>query len=176
MLRASCLTSSMRELRHDRLTQFLAAACLLLALMALLPKVAARPGRVQVLRPPITVSIEGEVKAAGSYQLEFGARVADLIELAGGFTSAAARSLVALAAPLTDGQVVQVPALTSSSGTPRVSVNSADITELQELPGIGPVMAARIVAARPFNRVDDLLRVPGIGPATLSRLRHLVAL
>lgn len=166
----------MRELRHDRLTQVLAAACLLLGVVALLPKVAARPGRVQVLQPLITVSIEGEVKAAGAYQLQFGARVADLLELAGGFTPAAARSLVALAAPLTDGQVIQVPAVASSSGTPRVSVNSASLGELQTLPGVGPVMAARIVAARPFNRVDELLRVAGIGPATLARIRHLLAL
>lgn len=166
----------MRELRHDRLTQALAAACLLLALVALLPKLAARPGRVEVIQPLITVSIEGEVKAAGAYQLEFGARVADLLELAGGFTTAAARNLVALAAPLTDGQVVQVPAVSSSVGTTRVSVNSASLEELQALPGVGPVMAARIVAARPFNRVDDLLRVPGIGPATLARLRGSVAL
>lgn len=166
----------MRELRQDRLTQVLAAACLLLGLIVVFPKVAARPGRVTVVQPRITVSIEGEVKAAGAYQLEFGARVADLIEIAGGFTPGAARSLVALAAPLTDGQVVVVPAVASNRGTPRVSVNSASLTELQALPGVGPVMAARIVAARPFSRVDDLLRVPGIGPATLARLRPLVAL
>src|SRR5690606_15819140 len=115
----------MRELRHDRVTQMLACACLVLGLVALLPKLLALPGRVEVQRPPITVSIEGEVERPGAYEVEFGARVADLLELAGGFLPAAARSLVAQAAPLTDGQVVQVPALAAASGVSRVSVNSA---------------------------------------------------
>jgi len=58
-----------------------------------------------------------------------------------------------------------------------VDVNRASATELEALPGIGPALAGRIVAARgerPFSSVDDLGRVRGIGPATLERLRPLV--
>ncbi len=166
----------MHELRHDRLTQLLVGACLLLGAVAGLPRFLAPPGAVRVERPPITVSVEGEVAAPGVYQLEFGARVADLLERAGGFRPGAARALVPLAAPLTDGQVVMVPGAVAVTGFARVSLNSAPLEALQTLPGVGPAIAARIVAHRPFARVDDLLRVPGIGPSTLERLRPLVAL
>lgn len=59
-------------------------------------------------------------------------------------------------------------------GEPSVDVNHADVAELQSLPGIGPALAERIVAAREeqmFTTVDDLLRVRGIGQATIERLR-----
>lgn len=63
-----------------------------------------------------------------------------------------------------------------SSGT--VALNRADAAALATLPGVGPVLAARIVAYReregPFGAVDSLLAVPGIGPATLDRIRPLV--
>ena len=57
----------------------------------------------------------------------------------------------------------------------RVSVNRASLAELESLPGIGPALAARIVAGRPYAEVDELDRVRGIGPATLARLRGRVA-
>ncbi len=56
----------------------------------------------------------------------------------------------------------------------RVDVNLASPGELAALPGVGPLLAERIVASRaagPFATVDDLTRVPGIGPSVLSRLR-----
>lgn len=56
-----------------------------------------------------------------------------------------------------------------------VDLNRADTVRLQELPGVGPALARRIVAARPFATVDDLARVRGIGPATLERLRPLLS-
>ncbi len=62
--------------------------------------------------------------------------------------------------------------------TPALDLNRADTLSLQALPGVGPALARRIVAAReeaPFRSVEDLLKVRGIGPATLARLRPLVA-
>lgn len=57
-----------------------------------------------------------------------------------------------------------------------IDVNHASTEELERLPRIGPALAARIVARRPFASVDDLRRVPGIGARTLERLRpHVVA-
>jgi competence protein ComEA len=59
----------------------------------------------------------------------------------------------------------------------RVDVNAAPAGEVEALPGVGPVLAARIVAERAraaFESADDLLRVPGVGPTTLERLRPFV--
>jgi competence protein ComEA len=59
-----------------------------------------------------------------------------------------------------------------------VELNTATAAELEALPGIGPSLAARVVAWRakngPFRSVEDLEKVPGIGPATATRLRPLV--
>lgn len=72
--------------------------------------------------------------------------------------------------------VPEVPASTDSAlafGRP-ISVNRATARQLERLPGIGPALAARIVAGRPYGTVDELDRVKGIGPATISRIRPLV--
>lgn len=55
-----------------------------------------------------------------------------------------------------------------------INLNSATSEELESLSGIGPSLASRIVEARPYREVDDLLRVRGIGPSTLARLAELV--
>lgn len=55
-----------------------------------------------------------------------------------------------------------------------IDINSASASELEGLPGIGPTLAGRIIAARPLRRVEDLLHVQGIGPVRLARLRALV--
>lgn len=58
-----------------------------------------------------------------------------------------------------------------------VRINSASVSELQQLPGIGPALAQRIIETRSggrFNSVEDLLRVPGIGKAKLAKLRNYV--
>lgn len=75
-----------------------------------------------------------------------------------------------------------VPPATSSReklrpGDPPIDVNAASVDELQRIPKIGPVMAAKIVAARaekPFASVEDLRRVPGIGVKTLDAIRPFV--
>jgi competence protein ComEA len=55
-----------------------------------------------------------------------------------------------------------------------LDINSASYEELVKLPGIGPKLAERIVAHRPYQNVDDLDKVPGIGPVMLDRLRPLI--
>lgn len=59
-----------------------------------------------------------------------------------------------------------------------LDINRASISKLQELPGIGPVLAERIVRYRlehgPFRSLDQLLEIPGIGPQTLEKLRPQV--
>ena len=57
---------------------------------------------------------------------------------------------------------------------PRIVLNAATAEELRGLPRIGPVLAARIIAGRPYRTVDDLLEVNGIGSVKLEQLRPLV--
>ncbi len=64
-------------------------------------------------------------------------------------------------------------AVPSASGD-LVSINLADAAGLESVPGIGPVLAQRIIDARPFDSVDDLIRVRGIGETTLERVRSYV--
>lgn len=61
------------------------------------------------------------------------------------------------------------------AGEGRVRLNTATMAELEALPRVGPVLAARIVAGRPYRKVSDLDRVKGVGPATLEKLRPFVA-
>jgi competence ComEA-like helix-hairpin-helix protein len=72
---------------------------------------------------------------------------------------------------------VTTPEQTAEAGL--LDINTASATELESLPGIGPVLAGRIVAHReangPFARTDGLLAVDGIGPALLSAVRPSVA-
>ncbi|MBC8074329.1 MAG: ComEA family DNA-binding protein [Deltaproteobacteria bacterium] len=55
-----------------------------------------------------------------------------------------------------------------------VDINRADAQELASLPGIGPVIAARVIAGRPYHNVEELERVRGIGPRTIEKLRARV--
>ena len=138
----------------------------------------------------LLVHVVGAVRRPGLYPLEEGSRVDDAIQAAGGPRRRAALELVNLAAPLTDGQQVVVPARVAPGGPPDPSVpqalapagpvhlNTATLEELDTLPGVGPVTAQRIVDYReqhgPFSSVEELDAVSGIGPARLEQLRDLV--
>ena len=134
----------------------------------------------------ITVHISGAVVAPGLVELAPGARVADAVAAAGGALPAADLSLVNLAADIGDGEQVEIPRRgAESSGTggavssAGVDLNRAGSEELQRLPGVGPVLAGRIIEHRDehgaFESVEDLLDVPGIGEAKLDQLRSAVA-
>jgi competence protein ComEA len=136
--------------------------------------------------PTLFVHVVGAVHRPGLFRLKDGSRVADAVARAGGPTRRADLSAVNLAAPLADGQQVIVPrrgqagAGGSVGGTTgaKVSLAIATVDQLDELPGIGPVTAQKIVDWRtshgPFRSVDDLDDVPGIGPARIEQLRDLV--
>lgn len=137
------------------------------------------------------VHVVGAVRAPGVVQLPAGARVADAIAAAGGAGESADLARINLAARVTDGQRIAVPLVgepmpagagvgsTEETGTGGpIDLNAATADQLEELPGIGPTLAAAIVSERErmggFRSVDDLQRVRGIGPARFEQLRELV--
>ena len=154
------------------------------AAVAPLSRIRSAPAGAQ---PPLVVHVVGAVRRAGLFRLRDGSRVADALARAGGPTRHADLAAVNLAAPLVDGEQVVVPrrgpggsaAVSAAPGAgAKVSLGSATVEQLDELPGVGPVTAQKIVDWRsthgPFRSVDDLDDVPGIGPARIEQLRDLV--
>jgi competence protein ComEA len=147
----------------------------------------------------LVVDVGGAVARPGVYHLPEGSRVTDAIAAAGGFgarvdADRADRELN-LAAVVHDGDQIRVPVRgertadggagqgTGSGGSGSttsgalIDLNRASADELDTLPGIGPVTAAKIIAAReeqPFASVDDLAARKVVGPATLTKIRALV--
>ncbi|NLT72675.1 MAG: ComEA family DNA-binding protein [Chloroflexi bacterium] len=160
------------------------------------------PGAATPSRPPepMTVHVVGAVREPGVYVLNWDARVVDAVRAAGGLTEQADAEMINLAERLSDGQQVRIPALGADpmptltrypgtagdrlgaglnlDGSGLLNINSAGAAELATLPGIGPVLAERIVAYRsengPFRAVDDIIDVSGIGNAIYADIRELI--
>jgi competence protein ComEA len=140
---------------------------------------------------PVRFHIVGPVNAPGVYTLPPNSRVQDALQAAGGPTADADLEQLNLAAVVQDQDQIIVPRRimglapgTSSPvrglGANLVNVNTADSETLQTLPGIGPVLAGRIIDYRnehgPINSIESLVEVKGIGEATLEKLRLLITL
>ena len=133
----------------------------------------------------LVVHVAGAVQKPGVFQMPSGSRVTDAIDRAGGTTSDAAPDSINLAAPLADGQQIQVPAkapagaasagVAGATADGPISLGSATAEDLDTIEGIGPVTAAAILEFRDqsggISSVDDLDQVSGIGPATMEALR-----
>jgi competence protein ComEA len=134
----------------------------------------------------VVVHVAGAVSAPGLYTLDGGARVADAVAAAGGAAAGADLDALNLARVVVDGEQVRVPLLGepavglgsvggAASTDGKVNINIADVAELDRLPGVGPVLAARIAEYRaahgPFVSVDALDDVSGVGPALLEKVR-----
>jgi competence protein ComEA len=123
--------------------------------------------------------------------LDADARVHDALVAAGGLTENADRKAVNLAAKIADGQKIYIPAIgespvqvlgstvSGSSGTDGsglVSVNNASQSELESLPGIGPVTSQKIIDGRPYSSIEDLVSKKVVGQKTYDKIISLISL
>lgn len=151
----------------------------------------------------IRVHVTGAVNRPGVLELDAEARVIDAVDQAGGLTADAAPGQLNFAQPLADGQQIwigtqaepggevrSVAGEESGSGTPApgadggggeaglVNLNTAGQAELEELPGVGPTTAQKIITWREenggFRSVEDLMEIRGIGEKTFAELAPLV--
>lgn len=143
---------------------------------------------VVVENAKIYVHVVGEVDTPGIYELESGARLMDAIFAAGGLTESADQASVNLARELTDGEQVVVfksgenPIASGGSSVAKtpISLNRASQAELEDLPGVGPALAGRIVDWRSanggFKSKEDLLNISGIGAKLFAGIKDEVVL
>lgn len=146
----------------------------------------------------LTVEVAGAVVQPGVWQLAVGARVAEAIEKAGGFSQRADRTFAAqginLARLIEDGEQLYVPftgeqtisadqqtteqqtAVVLGAQTTAVSINTASVEELDTLPGIGAARAADIVENRPYTTLDELVSGAGLTEALFKDLESLITL
>lgn len=142
----------------------------------------------------LPVYIIGEVKVPGVYRVPAGQILNDLVALAGGLTAEAAPEAVNLACELKSNQLYRIPSLTELAENPdlylegsdtaeqfkekKVDINSANQSELETLPGIGPATALAIIKYReqhgPFEIIEDIMLIPGIKEARFRSLEDLI--
>lgn len=150
------------------------------------------------------VHLCGAVKSPGVYKAEVGARLIDLIVLAGGLTKEAAGDYINQAETVTDGQRIYIPTLTEtqalttkefmsgvttssqSAGSDKqakdaqlLNINTATAEQLMELPGIGQSKADSIIEYRntqgEFTTIDDLMNIPGIKEGVFHRISTYIS-
>lgn len=139
----------------------------------------------------IIVDIQGGVIKPGIYSLPQGSRVHDLLVASGGLSDSADRDWAAknvnLAMKLNDGQKLYIhrvgeeildgastTSLTTSEGTSLIDINSASLSELDMLPGIGRVTAQKIVDQRPFATISDLLSKKTVSSSVFEKIKDKI--
>lgn len=147
---------------------------------------------------PIVVYVTGGVQKPGLCSLPSGSRLQDAIQAAGGLLPGVDAQSINLAALVKDGERILIPyrveetptsktqnlepQASSTQPTPsledKININTATLTDLDRLPGIGPALAGRIIAYRdengPFNSIEDIQKVSGIGPVVFERIKDLI--
>lgn len=141
----------------------------------------------QVEQSKLIINVAGKVKSPGVYQLPPGSRVIDAIEAAGNHLKGVDISDINLARLLVDGEQILVGGnrLQSSKSVTRkitadnpLDINRANLTQLDSLPGIGPVTAQRIIDYRNkvgrINALDELKKISGLGGTKFEEIKSLL--
>ncbi|MEO6729362.1 MAG: ComEA family DNA-binding protein [Candidatus Dojkabacteria bacterium] len=135
--------------------------------------------------------VSGQINSPGVYEVEDNSRVSDLINKAGGFSTDADLDYIAknvnLSEKLKDEQHIYIPSIAergvsnvagaqtdSSVIGGKVNINTASKDALDALPGVGPSTADKIIAARPYESIEDLKDVSGIGDAKFDEIKDLI--
>lgn len=132
----------------------------------------------------IVVDIQGAVTRPGVYEIPEESRLLAALNSAEGLAEHADRYQIAksfnLAKPLVDGEKIYIPSIGEESGNAQtnslISINSAGETELELLPGVGPVTAAKIIERRPYSSLEDLVSRKALGEKTLEKIINLITL
>jgi competence protein ComEA len=138
----------------------------------------------------ILVDVAGAVVAPGVYKLASGSRVADAVNMAGGFSTLADPQFVSkginLAQKLSDGAKIYIPQKGESGsvvGSSKnietsglINVNLATLAQLDTLPGIGPVTAQKIISGRPYSRIEELLEKKIVGASTFEKIKDKISI
>ena len=145
------------------------------------------PVVTSIVAPPmLVIDVQGEVKTPGVYELPINSRVNDAIKAAGGAKPNADLSFINQARLIKDGEQIYIDKKSigttnfrrSTAASGIININRATAKELDKLPGIGPVIAGRIVEYRKvngfFQSIDDLKKVQGIGASTLEKFKSKI--
>lgn len=148
----------------------------------------------------IIIHVTGSIKNEGIVEAEEGARISEIIDLAGGITEEADLSKINLAYAVRDGQKIYVPSIydktdieiisddagenvvddNGGKAEEKVNINTASQTELETLSGIGPSTALKIINYREengdFEKIEDIKNVPGIGEAKYESLKESICI
>lgn len=173
--------------QHKRAISIIFGAALSLSMVFFL---ASRGNSTDVITTPIPeisisaevvniyIDVAGKVKKPGVYQIPQGSRAIDAINAAGGAKTGVDLSDINLAHVLVDGEQIYVGYQVGRSAigaTGKININRATQSEFDTLPGIGPVLAARIITYRNknglFTTVEDLQKVSGIGGAKFNDIK-----
>lgn len=132
----------------------------------------------------LVVHVAGMVVSPGVYELPRGSRIKDALAAAGGPIEGADVNALNLAEVLTDGQKIVVtkpgeapPSEDTQVPAGKINLNTAAKAQLEELPGVGPVLAQRIIDYRQkkkFTSIRQLMEVDGFGPKKYESLKDLI--